>query len=196
MTLAEARIFLDLDLEGDPYDAYEEKLFLFKQFFTQRPIIWTTFQAKLSKLNLLQQACNTFGLTIPFPVSNEQDRVIWSDSILESFQNYQHVKSGLFHKIHHSNSPMDLKIQIDSLLNITTHYYQLWPDTGIDQKELLLSKEPDPMEILREIKIINGKGILFFKDLSKLSNSENNMVVRESMRLYLLSQKETEWKRS
>ena len=54
MTLAEAKIILGIDSHEDAFDAFEEQLFALKQFFVTKPILQTTFRAKLKKLIQLQ----------------------------------------------------------------------------------------------------------------------------------------------
>ncbi len=60
MTEAEARIFLGLEKDDDPQEALEEQLFQFKQFFTSRPIIQSTFKSKLEKLKKLRRSSMFF----------------------------------------------------------------------------------------------------------------------------------------
>jgi hypothetical protein len=60
MTEAEARIFLGYEPEDELEDVIEDKLFEFKQFFLSKPIIWSTFIARLEKLAKIKEAIACF----------------------------------------------------------------------------------------------------------------------------------------
>ena len=67
MTLAEAKIILGIDSQEDAFDAFEEQLFALKQFFVTKPILQTTFRAKLKKLKQLQNALAVFEIEFKQP---------------------------------------------------------------------------------------------------------------------------------
>jgi hypothetical protein len=196
MTIAEARIFLSCNEEQDPHDAFEEQLFQYKQFFTTKPIIRATFSARLIKLNNLAEAAEVMGITIPELRDNYELKYVKSDSILQSFQNYQQLRSILFQKINASFSIDELKFHIENLLMIFNDYCASWPATKKETLSVILSKEADPMELLMEIKSLLNRGICTFEDLAKDLTGNSSLIYNESMRLFLLHQKELEWMRS
>jgi hypothetical protein len=196
MTIAEARIFLSCTEEQDPQDAFEEQLFQFKQFFTTKPIIRATFSARLIKLNNLSEAAEVMGIALPEMRKDNELKYVKSDSILKSFQNYQQLRSILFQKINASFSIIELKFHVENLLRIFSEYCASWPATKKDTLSVILSKEPDPMELLMEIKSLLNSGIQNFEDLAKDLRGNSDLIYNESMRLFLLHQKELEWMRS
>lgn len=195
MNESEARIFLAIEQGEDYQDAFEEQMFQHKQFFTSRPIIWATFQAKMLKLKKIEIACEVLNVIIPTPSDFYTEEIDWSENILNAFQQFQNFKSKIFQLIHVSLSPSDLNYNVELLLDVHSKYCQLWPNTGIEEVGIVLSKESDPMVLLAEIKMMQENGIMTFGDLKKYAITESNLIVKESMRLYLLTQKEVEWKK-
>ena len=190
MTEAEARIFLGLENGVDPQEALEEQLFQFKQFFTSRPIIQSTFKSKLEKLKKLDEASTVFNLVQSDSSVFETESFGHFENILEAFQCYQILKSILFQRIRLVHSPLEMQHCVEDLLRLNSDYIKLWPNTNIEPSAVILSKEPDPMELLADIKRMNGIGIVTFGDLAKELTEPNSILRKESMRLFLLHQKE------
>ncbi|MEY3237007.1 MAG: hypothetical protein RI883_1108 [Bacteroidota bacterium] len=189
MTEAEARIFLGLENGNDPQEAFEEQLFQFKQFFTSKPIILSTFKSKLEKLKKLDDAARFFEIEYSIPLANETESFGDFENILEAFQCYQILKSILFQRIQVAYSPLELQQCVEDLLVLNSAYINLWPDTKIEASSVILSKELDPMELLADIKRMINVGIVTFTDLAKELTEPNSILKKESMRLYLLNQK-------
>lgn len=200
MTESEARIILNLKENDSPSEAFEDQLFLLKQYFTTRPIIWSTFQSKLKQVSRLQEAADHYNLEnsekFIFEPFEPFEPFEHSKSILEAITNYQRIKSVLFQKIYLTASANELNDQIEQLLTLNSAYLKCWPDNEIDPSTVILSKEPDPMELLADANDLKSKGILTFDALAKLLTSESTRLKNESKRLYLLQQREEEWKRS
>lgn len=190
MTETEARIFLGLENGEEPQDAFEEQLFQFKQFFTSRPIILATFKSKLEKLNKLNEAAHFYRLISINSKTTETESFGSFENIAEAYQCYQILKSILFQRIQLSESPLELQQCIEDLLRLNSDYIQLWPNTNINESSVILSKEPDPMELLADIKRMNGIGIVTFNDLAKELTEPTSLLNKESKRLFLLHQKE------
>jgi hypothetical protein len=190
MTEAEARIFLGLENGDDPQEALEEQLFQFKQFFTSRPIIQSTFKSKLEKLKKLEEASKFFKLAQSDSPVFETETVGHFENILEAFQCYQILKSVLFQRIQIVHSPLELQECVEDLLRLNSDYIKLWPNTNLEAAAVILSKEVDPMELLADIKRMNEIGIVTFDDLAKELTEPNSILRKESMRFFMLNQKE------
>lgn len=195
MTEAEARIFLGYEPEDELEDVIEDKLFEFKQFFLSKPIIWSTFTARLEKLAKVKEAIACFGEvenkpSINLPVFQA------TENILEAFQSFQQVRNTCFLAINRATTCQELEIIINSLLNSHTTYASLWPDIEFVSSTVILSKEPDPMDLLSGIKSVNLSGIVTFADLAEKLTDQSTSVAEESKRLFMLHQKVKEWMKS
>ncbi len=195
MTEAEARIFLGYEPEDELEDVIEDKLFEFKQFFLSKPIIWSTFTARLEKLVKVKEAIACFGESgtqpsVNLPVFHS------TENILDAFQSFQQVRNACFLAINRATTCQELEIIIDSLLTSHTTYASLWPDVAFVSSTVILSKEPDPMDLLSGIKSVNLSGIVTFTDLAETLTDQSTCVAEESKRLFMLHQKVKEWMKS
>lgn len=194
MTIAEARIFLSLEIDQDPIDAFEEQLFQFKQYFTSKAIIRATFQAKLKKLDNLEKAANVMGIELPVCEKKEIHKFEATEYMLDAFQTYQKVKSALFQDINKTQSTHELKALVGNLLDVHFQYAELWPEIKEITFPVILSKENDPMELLTGLKMLKANGVETFSELAKNLTKAPQGIINESMRLFLVNQKEIEWK--
>jgi hypothetical protein len=195
MTEAEARIFLGYEPDDELEDVIEDKLFEFKQFFLSKPIIWSTFTARLEKLAKIKEAIACFS-----EVENKSSINLTvfqaTENILEAFQSFQQVRNTCFLAINRATTCEELELIIDSLLNSHTTYASLWPDIEFVSSTVILSKEPDPMDLLSGIKSVNLSGIVTFADLAEKLTDQSTSVAEESKRLFMLHQKVKEWMKS
>lgn len=195
MTEAEARIFLGYEPDDEFEDVIEDKLFEFKQFFLSKPIIWSTFTARLEKLAKVKEAIACLGgsekmSSVNLPVFQS------TELILDAFQGFQEVRNACFLAINRATTCQELEIIINSLLNSHTTYASLWPDIEFVLSTVILSKEPDPMDLLSGIKSVNLSGIVTFTDLAEKLTGQSTCVAEESKRLFMLHQKVKEWMKS
>lgn len=194
MTENEACIFLGMQKGEDAFEAFEESLFQFKKFFTSQPIIRATFLAKLKKVEKVEEAALFFGIETPeIPFEFEFE---WSQAkeMLFVFQSFQAIKSQLFLAVQGSKSCKHLKLVIHTLLDLNLRYIQLWPEIKAQDTPVVLAKEKDPMELLADLQKLKERGIETFFDLSNTKDLAGNSIGYESQRLYLLHNKEEEWK--
>jgi hypothetical protein len=195
MTEAEARIFLGYEPGDELKEVIEDKLFEFKQFFLSKPIIWSTFKARLVKLAVVRKAIACFEEAEPMPIVN-LTAFQSTENVLEAFQSFQQVRNACFLAINRATNCQELEIIIDSLLKSHATYASLWPDIAFVSSTVILSKEPDPMDLLSAIKSVNLSGIRTFPDLAEKLTDESICVANESKRLFLLHQKVKEWMKS
>ena len=169
-------------------DIYDEKLFEFKQFFLNKPTIPKVFKAKIEKIKKFETAFRelkkqTNKLT-ENKHSNYSQLKTEGVNILETFNNYQKTKNKFKLLILNANNSTALIEVIENLMEITFDYLHKWPYIKNEEK-IILSKEPNPMDILSSIKEFNLKGGFEFADIIKLQNKCPKLLQLESKRLSL-----------
>ena len=200
MTLAEAKIILGIDSQEDAFDAFEEQLFALKQFFVTKPILQTTFRAKLKKLIQLQDALAVFEIDFNQPTKVIELNPINAIEFSIVFKEVQLLKNNLKLAINRSNNPFEIKEYVERLLELATNYYRCWKiNATFDTSAVILSKEPDPMELLAAIHAANSAGINTFEELAENLNQQNaaiSVLQLEAARCSMIYEKEKEWTKS
>lgn len=196
MTEDEALVFLGANETDDLNDTFEEQLFDFRQFFTSKPIIGKTFRHRLDKLELLGTAATVLGLNMKSSSENDLKVFVPNGVILHDFLNYQDLKSDWMLKMHRAESAECMKSLVLGMLEVEFVYTGLWTDNVIDADAVILSREPDPMALLSDIKHAQDAGIGTFYDLANDLTDRFELLKKESKRMFLLHEKEIEWKRS
>ena len=200
MTLAEAKIILGIDSQEDAFDAFEEQLFALKQFFVTKPILQTTFRAKLKKLKQLQNALAVFEIDFKQPAKVIELNPINAIEFSSVFKEVQLLKNNLKLAINRSNNPFEIKEYVERLLELATNYYRCWKiNATFDTSAVILSKEPDPMELLAAIQAANSAGINSFEELAENLNQQNaaiSVLQLEAARCSMIYEKEKEWTKS
>jgi hypothetical protein len=200
MTLAEAKIILGIDSQEDAFDAFEEQLFALKQFFVTKPILQTTFRAKLKKLIQLQDALAVFEIDFKQPAKVIELNPINAIEFSSVFKEVQLLKNNLKLAINRSNNPFEIKEYVERLLELATNYYRCWKiNATFDTSAVILSKEPDPMELLAAIHAANSAGINTFEELAENLNQQNaaiSVLQLEAARCSMIYEKEKEWTKS
>jgi hypothetical protein len=200
MTLAEAKIILGIDSQEDAFDAFEEQLFALKQFFVTKPILQTTFRAKLKKLIQLQDALAVFEIDFKQPAKVIELNPINAIEFSIVFKEVQLLKNNLKLAINRSNNPFEIKEYVERLLELASNYYRCWKiNATFDTSAVILSKEPDPMELLAAIQAANSAGINTFEELAENLNQQNaaiSVLQLEAARCSMIYEKEKEWTKS
>jgi hypothetical protein len=202
MTLAEAKIILGIDSQEDAFDAFEEQLFALKQFFVTKPILQTTFRAKLKKLIQLQDALAVFEIDFKQPAKVIELNPINAIEFSIVFKEVQLLKNNLKLAINRSNNPFEIKEYVERLLELASNYYRCWKiNATFDTSAVILSKEPDPMELLAAIQAANSAGINTFEELAENLNQQNaaiSVLQLEAARCSMIyeKEKEKEWTKS
>jgi len=200
MTLAEAKIILGIDKQEDAFEAFEEQLFALKQFFVAKPILQTTFRAKLKKLLQLQNALTIFEIEFNQPLSVVEFNPINDTKFSIVFEQFQLAKNNLKLAINRSNNPYEINAHVEQLLDLATNYYRCWKiNATFDTSAVILSKEPDPMELLAAIHAANSSGINTFEELAENLNQQNeaiSILQLEAARCSMIYEKEKGWMKS
>lgn len=200
MTLAEAKIILGIDSHEDAFDAFEEQLFALKQFFIAKPILQTTFRAKLNKLKQVRNALAVFEIEFKQPLSIVEINPINDTKFSSVFKQFQLAKNNLKLAINSSNNPFEIIEYVERLIELATNYYRCWKiNATFDTSAVILSKEPDPMELLAAIHAVNSSGINTFEELAENLNQQNEAISvlhLEAARCSMIYEKEKGWMKS
>lgn len=195
MTKKEALEYLGGD-EEFLLDEYEQKLFDFKQYFLTKPIVSRLYDTQFKKMSVLHDAGSILGLQktvgpIDFSFSD------FSSCIIDAFSQFEREKAVIKSKLINSESVSELISWAKALLNSQNNYISLWPvKEDMEFDGVLIGKEPDPMDLLRDIKELANEGINHFDELT-ISSCETLVTFHsEWKRLSLLRQKEHEWKKA
>lgn len=187
MTVKEALLFFPHNQEDDLLDLYEERLFEYKQFFISKPPIEKVFLAKEKKMMQMHDAFILFqGDEINKTEEIQKNTYAFSENILESFNYYQRIKNQIKNAITNSKSANELSIYSMELLFIHYSYSEKWIILDdLNKQNILISIEPDPMNILKSILEFNSKGGFLFEDLNTKRNILPEMLINEAKRLSL-----------
>ncbi len=102
--------------------------------------------------------------------------------------------------INRSNNPFEIKEYVERLLELATNYYRCWKiNATFDTSAVILSKEPDPMELLAAIQAANSSGINTFEELAENLNQQNaaiSVLLIEAARCSMIYEKEKGWMKS
>ena len=175
--------------EDDLIDLYEEKIFEFKQYFLSKTPIFKLFESKLSKLEKIGIAYN---LLTNSNVEFNETKLEFNGSQAEILANYLHFqeeKNRLKTKISNSENAIELVSWVKNLLELEKMNAQQWFSEIEIDANILVSKEPNPMEILEGIKIYQQNGGFNFDQLKKLENNPPEILIQEMKRLSLLFKK-------
>ena len=185
--------------EDDAKDLIDDCLFEIKQFILSKPLISKLIESQIKKLQKLVQVVEVLNIDVENRYYQEEEISLkdFNDSILDTFNFYESCKAQLKIRFLSAESPGDLIELTTKLLQLQNAYSNCWPNVEADELEVVvISKEPDAMELISEIKKINEKGIIAFQQLIQISLDNYPSIKQELKRLSLLRKKETEWKTS
>ncbi len=175
--------------EDDLIDLYEEKIFEFKQYFLSKTPIFKLFESKLSKL---EKIGNAYNLLTNIKVEFTETKLEFNGSQAEILANYLHFqeeKNRMKTKISNSENAFELVSWVKNLLELEKMNAEHWFSEIEIDANILVSKEPNPMEILEGIKIYQQNGGFNFDQLKKLENNPPEILIQEMKRLSLLFKK-------
>lgn len=188
MTQKEALLFFPFEEGDDLHDLYEERLFEFSQFFISKTPIRKVFQAKEKKMMQMHEAFVLLGgrnVPIHFLKQNFSD-LNPTETILETFNNYQTCKNQIKNKLTKSVSAIETSYWMHQLIELEMTYSEKWFVSEIEESsQTIISKEPDPMSILSAIKEFNSNGGFTFADFVNKRNILPELLLNEMKRLSL-----------
>ncbi|GAB5418167.1 MAG: hypothetical protein Crog4KO_32470 [Crocinitomicaceae bacterium] len=188
MKSSEAQLFLALKEGESLEEAYEQKLFEWKNFFVHRFPIPRLFNKKLTQLKRLEEAYIALGGLSSKPSQDLDLSTDYDLALKQSFQQFQADRNQLKLRLYAVNSASELIQVVEGLLQITKSYASCWTDASLDLSGVVVSKEVDPMDLLSAINNAEKEGVRTISEIRKLS--EGNMVLNEAKRLSLWSKME------
>jgi len=183
MTENEALVFLSINEGEDLISAYENKVFEFKQYFSTKPLVPSLFNKRIDKLRKVEEAVVSLGLETEKPIEFIQIQASFSSYILESYFEFEKLYSHFKLDVYKSNSVGELIQRVNSFLTVSMNYFRLWPSFNQFQNTVILAKQPDPMELIADIKYAKEKGICTFEELANDLTEEFALLKNESTRL-------------
>lgn len=186
MTRAEASLFLPLGEQDELIDVYEDQFFLVKEKILHAPIFPKILHAKLDHAKNLELAFQVLGgkSTEIRPQYTKIETPLFSGALLTQFDAYSDARNKVKLLIHQSENYPELSLATNGLLALQHQYAQQW-DLGKDVSldGVLLSAEPDPMSIRKELVGLNPITGRFFDVIRDFP--EEHLLFREAKRLTL-----------
>jgi hypothetical protein len=192
MTKTEALHEFHLDdafVEDDLIDLYEGKIFEFKQYFLSKTPIFKLFESKISKLENIGNAYNFLSNSTDEINETKLEYNGSQTEILINYLHFQEKKNSIKTKISNSQNAFELVSWVKNLIELEKINAQDWYSEVKIDANILVSKEPNPMEILEGIKIYNQNGGQNFNQLKNLENNPPEILIQEMKRLSLLFKK-------
>lgn len=178
MTKEEALIILGIDDPADVLEAFEDVLFQHKQFFLTRTPVVKLWKARYKKLNKINEAYEVFEdvkpkkVSLPIVLSNSKEiKIIVNE--------YYSLRSTINQQISMASSVTEL-IQLGDLqLDLVTRYAEFWKLITVSNvlSEVYISKEPDPMDVIRSI------DVTYFDEVNNLP--DDHLLKIEAKRLQM-----------
>jgi hypothetical protein len=193
MTKEQAQLFFPHSSEDDLEDLWEQRLFEQKQFFLTRPPMRKVWTARIKKLS--QQFAAYLVLTdqkgdVSSKDELNEERPEFSGDFIASFHAFHVLRNQHKSAVLQAQDLLGLTNAINQWLN-TERYFAMhfsYSESEQNEIEVVRSKEPDPMELLKDLKkaekAINSSSIMALKE------NYNNLpesVKKEVKRLTLLA---------
>lgn len=198
MTEKEALVFLNAsESDDDLSDLLEDALFEIKQFIFSKPLISKLIYGQIKKLKKLSEAVRVLNIDSKNSANTKEEWLhhFSNESILSVLNSFELKKAKLKQYLSFTDSPSEMIYVISQLIQLQADYSSCWPLIEVVEDEgVVISKEPDVMQLLVEIKKMSTEGILAFQQLTQISLDQYPAMQQELKRLSLLRKKENEWK--
>lgn len=193
MTKSEAKIFFPFNEDEDLEELWEQRFFEQKQFFLTRPPMEKVFKSRIAKLQKQYDAYLVLdGEAITVQGEKREEEIAFSDSVLVSFRLFHDYRNKFKSQVLQAQHPDQLANVINAWTSMEKEYHKRWSNevSKSNEVQVALSKEPDPMEVLKAIKEV-GDEELTFSDLHSRYALLPELLQNEVKRLTLLFEKET-----
>ncbi|MDP4683562.1 MAG: hypothetical protein NWS40_02615 [Crocinitomicaceae bacterium] len=198
MTEKEALVVIGvLDRDDDLRDLLEDALFEIKQFIISKPLISKLIDGQIKKLEKLSEVVRVLNIDSKNTANTKEEWLhqFSNESILSVLNSFELKKAKLKQYLSFTDSPSEMIYVISQLIQLQADYSACWPLVEVVEDEgVVISKEPDVMQLLVEIKKMSTEGILAFQQLTQISLDQYPAMQQELKRLSLLRKKENEWK--
>lgn len=179
---AEAKLYLqetdDLAIE----DAYEIKLFEWKNFFVHRFPVTKLYASKIIQLERVVEAYTVLS-GVSAKVSPRTIEVDFPKNLKEAFSLYTIERNRLKTEMFACTSGEGLIQIVKGLLQLTQAYALVWANDFELTEEVRVSQEPDAMAFMEALNDGKSKGVNNIEDVLKLP--QDHLVRSEAKRLSL-----------
>ena len=189
MTKEEALSFFKGDIE-DIDDLFDEQLFELKNQLLSIVPINKIVYTRIKKIEQLSSAYSKLSEYV-FHEEYVQINYNFNQNILDSYLNYQDTKGKLRLQLLNSLLPENIILYAIDLVKLELAFAINWKSEIIDEK-CIVSKQPDPMNVLSAIREYNTIGGITFGDLKSTKNNPPELLIQERNRLSLLVSKYSE----
>jgi hypothetical protein len=190
MTIQKAISYFNLNQDWDLDDLNEEietRLFEIKNFFLSKIPVQKLVDSRIIKLEKITDFALLLDLN--FQDSSVDAIELKGKKVLEIYAAYQQEKQKIRLELLNSSNPKEILAKATSLIKLEKLYASKWYFDKLDCSEIIVSKEPDPMIILQEIKKMEELALFAFEDYKKSQKSMSQILLNEMKRLSLLSEK-------
>jgi hypothetical protein len=195
MTKEEAQLYLPWDGSDDLDDLWVEKRFEYQQFFLTRPPVAKVFRARLAKLKKLYLAFLTLSGRDLSGLNEVETKAVpkFSDRVVDAFHEWQKLRMAAKAKVLAASDYTGIAEAVQSWLKVEKCYMEKWliDEHHLVELEVTISKEPDPMELLAELRAIEeNKEALHFTQVKSNFHDLPMVIKSECKRLNLLYKKD------
>lgn len=188
MTPDDARIFLKAPDDEDPKDAFEEQVFVIRQFILSKPTLLKTFQQKQQQLRRLEEAFQTLGGIVDDQVKflPPIDVVPLSEPEWQLMQ-YHQKKNEIRQRIASTLSVSELIKLIECLIDLERILAEPFRNFAEWTEEMpVIGRDMDAMQLLRDIRAQAEKGLTSISQLWEKRADLPATMLLELKRLSLL----------
>lgn len=187
MEKAEAAQYLQVTDDVSIDEAYEMKLFEWKNFFVHRFPITKLFAGKIVQLERVIEAYTVLS-GVSNDVSSRSIDLVFPENLKEAFSLYTSERNRLKTELFACNSGEALIEIVMRLLQLTKSYARVWENDFELSEEVRVSQEPDAMAFMEALTDANALGVVNVGEVLKLP--QDHLVRSEAKRLSLWTKME------
>lgn len=185
MEKSEALLILGVE-DGESIDtAYEDKVFEWKNFFVNRFPVTKLFNAKINQLEKLEVAFQVLGGHSTESKSPPVESYTFDKNFKLAFHEFSNKRSQLKMQLFAASNVEGVKRIVLELIALTSSYAYVWSDSTLDTTGVVVSREPDPMDVLKAIEEAAQLGVHNISEINQLP--EGHLILNEAKRLSLWS---------
>lgn len=190
MDYTQARTLFSLNDGEFPQDKYDEEIFRFKQFFVSKPPVPKLFFKKIKEMTELHEAAISLFKEIEFggQAKRENSDVNFTGNWKSDYHALHSYRTRVKQRIMSASSAPTIAQCIKEWLDVEVRYINVYSNVFKDDnfQPVIVSKEPDPMEMLADMEKLNhGDSI---ENLTLCRKELPELLQNELKRLNLLTQ--------
>jgi hypothetical protein len=186
-----ATLFFPHEEGDDLFELYEERLFEDKQFFTSKPVLPSLYEKRFQKMEQREKAFRFLtsttqqtDLAIDFPLSEPKN-------LASNFEQYQRQRALFMQSVYLTATISNLIKLVRDFFPVFENYTRKWElITPFNSLDVILSKEPEPVQLQKSITAFSLAGGMEIDDAEKLTFEGKEILIQEAKRLSLWRKKE------